>query len=220
MNECNPIGASHNNHNCDNHATCENAFGTFTCTCNAGWEGNGTSCTNIGESFEMAPVIIYESYLDECATEAHACDTGTTTCVDNTGDVSGYSCSCLDGFFKVNENDKSCHDMNECNPIAPAHPEHNCDTHATCTNTFGSFTCACNIGWEGDAGTSCSNVDECQKNTDQCDTETTTCVDNTGDDFGYQCQCKAGYKYVENKVEAHLSATLHHVKLFSGQLLH
>ena len=31
----------------------------------------------------------------------------------------------------------------------------NCDTNANCTNTPGSFTCACNLGYSGD-GTSCT----------------------------------------------------------------
>ena len=32
---------------------------------------------------------------------------------------------------------------------------HNCDPHATCTNTIGSFTCACPAGYEGD-GVTCT----------------------------------------------------------------
>ena len=95
--------------------------------------------------------------LDECTTKAHQCDTTTTTCVDNTGDIFGYTCPCRDGFLKVNENDKTCHDMNECNPPDADHNNHNCDTHATCTNNFGSFECECNDGWKGD-GKTCKNI--------------------------------------------------------------
>jgi len=30
-----------------------------------------------------------------------------------------------------------------------------CDSHATCTNTFGSFTCRCDLGYIGD-GLNCT----------------------------------------------------------------
>ena len=41
-------------------------------------------------------------------------------------------------------------DVNECDAGS-----HSCHTHATCTNTEGSYTCACNNGYSGD-GTTCS----------------------------------------------------------------
>jgi hypothetical protein len=40
-------------------------------------------------------------------------------------------------------------DINECTAGTG-----NCDANAACTNTAGSFTCACNTGYNGD-GTSC-----------------------------------------------------------------
>ncbi|MDN0705613.1 hypothetical protein FCX65_25555 [Escherichia coli] len=36
-------------------------------------------------------------------------------------------------------------DINECEIGA-----HNCDRHAVCTNTAGSFKCSCSPGWIGD----------------------------------------------------------------------
>ena len=32
-------------HNCDPNASCGNIPGTFTCTCNPGYTGDGMSCT-------------------------------------------------------------------------------------------------------------------------------------------------------------------------------
>lgn len=39
VNEC-----EHNQHDCDDNATCTNTPGSFLCTCNKGYGGNGTIC--------------------------------------------------------------------------------------------------------------------------------------------------------------------------------
>ena len=43
-NECddgvNPLGT----HNCDGNATCTNTEGSYSCECNGGYTGDGTSC--------------------------------------------------------------------------------------------------------------------------------------------------------------------------------
>ena len=33
-------------HNCNVNATCNNTIGTFICTCNPGYEGDGVNCTS------------------------------------------------------------------------------------------------------------------------------------------------------------------------------
>ena len=83
----------------------------------------------------------------------------TTSCLNLVPrtDNATYECPCLDGFFKIFDTDKSCHDMNECTPIETDHDTHNCDKHATCTNNFGNFACKCNDGWKGD-GVTCENI--------------------------------------------------------------
>ena len=43
-------------------------------------------------------------------------------------------------------------DINECTTGTD-----NCDTNADCTNTPGSFTCACNQGYSGD-GLTCTGM--------------------------------------------------------------
>ncbi|KYF97876.1 hypothetical protein BE18_28360 [Sorangium cellulosum] len=78
----------------------------------------------------------------------------------------------------------TCTDVNEC-----ALGTDNCDANATCTNTTGSFTCACNAGYEGD-GVTCTNVDECALGTDDCDANA-TCTDTP---TSFTCACNAGYE--------------------------
>ncbi|XP_072046366.1 uncharacterized protein [Amphiura filiformis] len=63
------------------------------------------------------------------------------------------------------------------------------DTHATCTNTAGSFMCDCVAGFEGD-GFNCTDVDEC--------IDPATCPTNLNErcfnTFGnYSCLCQTSY---------------------------
>ncbi|WP_437980245.1 FG-GAP-like repeat-containing protein [Sorangium sp. So ce117] len=78
----------------------------------------------------------------------------------------------------------TCADVNEC-----ALGTDNCDANAACTNTAGSFTCACNAGYSGD-GVTCTDVDECALGTDDCD-ENATCIDTSS---SFTCACDAGYE--------------------------
>ena len=40
-----------NSHNCDGDATCANTVGSFNCTCNQGYSGDGITCS--GERHDM-----------------------------------------------------------------------------------------------------------------------------------------------------------------------
>ena len=44
INEC-----SSNSHSCDVNAVCSNTRGSYTCTCKAGYSGDGKSCTVTGK---------------------------------------------------------------------------------------------------------------------------------------------------------------------------
>ncbi|XP_072041784.1 uncharacterized protein [Amphiura filiformis] len=64
----------------------------------------------------------------------------------------------------------------------------NCDANSACTNTIGSFTCACNAGYIGD-GITCTDDNECTSSTDNCDANA-ACTNTVG---SFTCSCNAGY---------------------------
>ena len=114
-----------NVHNCDANATCSNSPGTFTCTCNNGYTGQGTSgnCKDI----------------NECSTAIHDCDSNAA-CANTPG---SFRCTCNNGYAGGGTSG-DCKDINECTAGT-----HNCDTYAVCSNTQGNFTCECNSGFIG-----------------------------------------------------------------------
>ena len=73
MNEC-----ESNQDNCDVKADCANTEGGFECTCRPGYEGPGSSCSDI----------------NECETGDANCDSNAD-CVNKKG---SYSCHCKDGY--------------------------------------------------------------------------------------------------------------------------
>ncbi|XP_019640435.1 PREDICTED: sortilin-related receptor-like [Branchiostoma belcheri] len=83
-NEC----AFINGNNCPAHATCN---GTFTCTCNTGFTGNGVQCTD----------------LNECVMHADNCDLHAT-CTNTPG---SFTCACVDGYYG---NGTSCSVCGHC----------------------------------------------------------------------------------------------------------
>ena len=83
-------------HNCDANATCTNTLGSFTCTCNPGFAGDGTLCTD----------------FDACAN--NPCDEADDTnaqCNDEMPPSTGYTCSCDSGFA---DDGVTCNDIDEC----------------------------------------------------------------------------------------------------------
>ncbi|MFY1831986.1 FG-GAP-like repeat-containing protein [Myxococcus fulvus] len=105
------------------------------------------------------------------------CDDGNQLSGDGCNSVCqvepGYTCT---GAPTV------CTDIDEC-----AAGTDNCNENATCTNIGGSFTCACNAGYEGD-GVTCTNIDECAAN--PC-LNGGTCTDGVN---SYTCACAPTYE--------------------------
>eukprot|EP00117_Sycon_ciliatum_P038959 scpid18365/ scgid28865/ Latent-transforming growth factor beta-binding protein 4 len=89
------------------------------------------------------------------------------------------SCLCLVGFGP----EGACGNLDECSLGT-----HNCSAlGGNCTDTFGSYQCACLAGFSGD-GFNCMDIDECAPPS-PCDTNA-TCNNTVG---SFTCTCNPGY---------------------------
>ena len=89
MNEC-----SLNTDNCDANAACTDTEGSFTCTCNPGYTGDGITCTS--ESTYLTIIVSSTPcYLvSQICGIIDNCDVNAA-CTETTGT---FSCSCIAGF--------------------------------------------------------------------------------------------------------------------------
>ncbi|CAH3179316.1 unnamed protein product, partial [Porites lobata] len=67
-----------NSHTCDVNAVCQNTAGSHTCSCKAGYTGDGKTCHDV----------------DECSSNAHSCDVNAV-CTNTQG---SYSCACKNKY--------------------------------------------------------------------------------------------------------------------------
>ena len=136
---------------CGDNASCAETDGVAACVCDAGYEGDGATCTDV----------------DECAAGTDTCG-DDTMCVNTDG---GFDCACDEGFLG---DGVDCTETDEC-----ALGLDDCAENAECTNVPGSWTCACPDGFTGDGTTSCDDVDECTEGTDDC-SDVAECVNTVG----------------------------------------
>ncbi|MFM2152088.1 MAG: hypothetical protein RL199_523, partial [Pseudomonadota bacterium] len=166
------------NGGCSANATCTNVPGTRTCACNAGYTGNGTTCTaiycSVGKYWNGSSCTFCASGYTSGGGYVTSC-TDINECLMNNGGCSWYgtctnvtgtrTCACNSGFAG---NGVTCTDINEC-----LTNNGGCSTHGRCMNYPGYRVCDCAPGLSGNGST----VDcYCDTNQSVNDTLTGKCL--------------------------------------------
>jgi len=147
----------------------EGTEGTSGCAVDAGFSGAVTATTT--GSF-------YTHTIAQVVCPANTAGHVDTTCTVNAGYAGLVTPTTTAPFYTT-----TVADVNECTLGTD-----NCAADATCTNTVGSFTCACNTGFTG-CGTECTDDNECNDGTHDCHSQA-TCANSPGT---FSCSCNAGY---------------------------
>jgi cysteine-rich repeat protein len=169
--------------NCHASASCfdpSSALSNYTCTCPAGYSGNGrtglgnTGCTDI----------------NECA--ANPCGPNGVSCSQTpigSWSSPGYSCTCATNY---GFNGTTCVLTNECTTLpTPCTVGLTTCLDPTPALANGDAQCTCFAGYTGNgrvAGTNCTNINECMTGANNCSANA-TCMDTPG---SFTCACRPG----------------------------
>ncbi|ELW71592.1 Stabilin-2 [Tupaia chinensis] len=150
---------------CHIHATCEYSNGTASCVCKAGYEGDGTVCSEKDPCVGLNP--------GGCSPNAECIKTGTGT----------HTCVCQPGWTG---NGRDCKEINNC--LLPS--AGGCHDNATCLYVGpGQSECECKKGFRGN-GVDCEPITSCLEQTGKCH-PLATCRFTSG---VWSCVCQEGYE--------------------------
>ena len=80
---------------CHVNATCVDTFGSFSCTCNPGYAGNGTQCSSKPVPATYTTHTTSLADVNECEDEeTNSCD-ANSSCMDTVG---SFDCVCNTGY--------------------------------------------------------------------------------------------------------------------------
>ncbi|XP_032155422.1 stabilin-2 [Sapajus apella] len=151
---------------CHLHATCEYSNGTASCICKAGYEGDGTVCSETDPCTGPTP--------GGCSRNAECIRTGTGT----------HTCVCQPGWTG---NGKDCMEINNC--LLPS--AGGCHHNATCLYVGpGQNECECKKGFRGN-GIDCEPIASCLEQTGTCHPLANCQVTTSG---VWSCVCQEGYE--------------------------
>ncbi|CAH1396121.1 unnamed protein product [Nezara viridula] len=213
---CVPQTPSHSNHrhssckelnNCDKNARCIYVADKrdYECKCNAGYEGDGISCSEFEMSCHESPICdINAECRFESTSERYICickegyQGDGTTCYSmeefsepqcpqchQYATCDSGTCTCIEGYMgdgiEICEKEiQGCDTLGNCSPQAdciydPAEEGHRCRCHA---------------GYEGD-GYTCNEIITCHEHPDICSKDATCILAH--ETYTYNCQCNEGF---------------------------
>eukprot|EP00736_Rhodelphis_marinus_P002965 Rmarinus@m.29473 len=179
-------------HNCNSLSTCSDTVGSFSCSCPAGYWGDGVSCTACASnatssagSTTSSECLCVEGYYGVGHEACVWCGIGATSL---TGSTEAAGCLCVSGY---EGNGTDCQEVDECSVLT-----HDCSILATCEDSIGSFSCTCNAGYIGN-GTNCEDVSECEEAVHTCaGVGVTGCVNTYG---SFECICSGGFVFTSSE---------------------
>lgn len=185
--------------------TCVEEQGSYHCECPEGYElgSNDATCVDVDECYNGSHGCSYacSNYdggyqcsckrgqkldsdqktcidINECEEDLHNCDNEVADCINEVYPKT-FSCKCHKGFYLLG---RTCNDIDECDQDDPCGPQQ------TCTNTPGSYYCACREeGYQFNDRTGlCEDINECRLGTHDCSTDL-RCKNTDG---GFLCKPK------------------------------
>ncbi|KAI8482586.1 carbohydrate binding [Branchiostoma belcheri] len=182
--------------NCDDDATCTNTDGSFTCSCNTGYTGDGVTCTALQCRTLTAPA---NGFLSPVGANSYQ-DVVTFTCDQGykLGGASSVTCQ-ADRTWSAPV--PTCQPLQCPTLTAPANGflspvganSYQDVVTFTCDQGYGldgasSVRCQADRTWSAPVPT-CYHIDQCTTGTDNCDDDATC----TNTDGSFTCSCNTGY---------------------------
>ena len=163
-----------NRHDCSNEyprETCSNTKGSFTCGCGNGFRKINNKCHDIDECRGINYCRSEQTCHNTLGSyECHTCEDGLEYLMDRrqcSGNVLAdtilqqYVSKFWSQLFWLIVDSKVYWyrvtvlypDIDECAIQADGTRSNNCHTHAACSNRVGSYSCSCNVGYQGNGQT-------------------------------------------------------------------
>ncbi|KAJ3614451.1 hypothetical protein NHX12_018023 [Muraenolepis orangiensis] len=143
-------------------------------------------CMNTYGSFKCYCLNGYMLMADGSCGSARTCGMANCQygCEVSKGEV---RCQCPSPGLQLGDDGRTCVDVDECATGIAV-----CPRYRKCVNTFGSYVCKCDEGFDlqyVSGKYQCTDVDECSSGHSHCSSYA-TCYNTPG---SYKCKCKSGF---------------------------